>query len=152
MLWHYGMDGMQILEAKQAELAKRVTKLRAQLKSAEEELRNLEITVETLTRLGINPDVDSSVPRGRSLFHVTEALPKNEFEALSPKEVHERLIASGISAISQDNVRTILSRNKDRFRTREGRYWRTSHLEIEPSAGHSGDGSKLDEQKEASEW
>ncbi len=115
---------MQLIEAKKTETAKRVTKLRAQLDAAEAELHNLEITADTLARLGINPVVETTVPRGQSYTHVLAVLADSEFGGRTPKEIYEALVASGVTSISQDNVRTILSRHKDRFETSDGRYWR----------------------------
>lgn len=148
------MDTMQLIETKKAEAAKRVAKLRTQLETAEAELQNLEITAETLTRLGLNPEVETTVPRGQSVAHVLSVLDDSEFGGKSPKEVHDALVAQGITSISQDNVRTILSRNKESIEAAGGRYWRKNE-EIEPSNGKPEDGSQtaLDaQQKEEPEW
>ena len=141
---------MQLIEAKKAETTKRVTKLRAQLEVAEADLRNLEITADTLSRLGLNPDVETAVPRGQSYTYVLGVLDDSEFFSRSPKEIYDALLASGVTSISQDNVRTILSRHKDRFETSDGRYWRKPEKEIEPPIGEPEDGSQtaLDAQNE----
>ncbi len=115
---------MQLIEAKKAETTKRVTKLRGQLETAEAELRNLEITWDTLSRLGLNPEVETAVPRGQSLAHILKVLSDSEWGGKTPKEIHEALVASGVTSISQDNVRTVLARNKDRIEVGDGRYWR----------------------------
>jgi hypothetical protein len=146
---------MQLIETKKAEATKRVVKLRAQLEVAEADLRNLEITAETLSRLGLNPEVETTAPRGQSYTHVLSVLPDNEFEAKTPREVYDALVADGIASISQDNVRTILSRHKDRFENSDGRYWRKVAKEIEPPNGEPEDGSQTAlhaQQKEAPEW
>lgn len=145
---------MQLIETKKAELTKRVTKLRTQLDAAEAELRNLEITAETLGRLGLNPAVDTTAPRGHSYTYVLGVLPDSEFEAKSPKEVYDALVASGVTTISQDNVRTILSRYRERLSSNDGRYWKPEK-EIEPPIGEPEDGSQtaLDAQaEETPEW
>lgn len=118
------MDTMQLIEAKKAEVGKRVVKLRSQLESAEIELRNLEITSDTLSRLSINPAVDTALPRGQSLNHVLGVLGDTEEDAKSPKEIFDALVANAITSISQDNVRTILSRYRDRMEVIDGKYWR----------------------------
>lgn len=136
------MDTMQLIETKKAETAKRVARLRTQLHAAEAELRKLEITAETLTRLGLNPEVETSVPRGQSVAHVLSVLDDTEFDGKTPKEIHEALVANGVTTISQDNVRTILSRNKDSIEASDGRYWRKVKEEIEPPIGEPEDGSQ----------
>jgi hypothetical protein len=136
------MDTMQLIETKKAEATKRVTKLRAQLEAAEADLRNLEITAETLTRLGLNPEIETSVPRGQSYNQVLRVLGDSEFDAKTPKEIHDALMASGAS-ISQDNVRTILSRYKDRFESSEGRYWRRVEEAPESAPNLPGDDDLL---------
>lgn len=146
------MDAMQLLDAKKAELTKRVAKLRSQLKAAEDELQKIEITSDTLTRLGINPDIEPSIPRGQSLSYVLENLPSSLEEALTPKEIYERLLARGLTGISQDNVRAILSRNKDKICNEDGRYWKDMDSELGPSAASAADGPKHDGQKEETEW
>jgi hypothetical protein len=118
------MDTMQLIAAKKAETAKRVAKLRNQLEAAEAELEKLEITAETLTRLGLNPEVETAVPRGQSVTHVLSVLDDSEFGGKTPKEIHDALTANGITSITQDNVRTILARNKSSIETSDGRYWR----------------------------
>jgi len=146
---------MQLIETKKADATKRVAKLRGQLEAAEAELRNLEITAETLTRLGLNPEVETSSPRGQSVAHVLSVLDDSDFGGKTPKEIHDALVANGITSISQDNVRTILSRNKDSIETSDGRYWRRVEEEIEPPIGKPEDGSQtaLDaQQKEEPEW
>ena len=115
---------MQLIETKRSEIGKRVAKLRGQLEAAEIELRNLEITAETLARLCLNPAVETSVPRGQSFNHVFGVLGETEEDAKSPKEIHDALVANAITSISQDNVRTILSRYRDRLEVIDGKYWR----------------------------
>ena len=117
------MDTMQLIETKKVEVGKRVAKLRSQLESAEIELRNLEITSDTLARLSINPAVDTTLPRGQSLSHVLGVLGDTEDDAKSPKEIHDALVANAITSITQDNVRTILSRYRDRLEVIDGKYW-----------------------------
>ena len=146
---------MQLIETKKADTAKRVAKLRSQLEAAEAELHKLEITAETLTRLGLNPEVETAVPRGQSVAHVLSVLDDSEFGGKTPKEIHDALVANGITSISQDNVRTILSRNKDSIETSDGRYWRKVEKEIEPPYGNPGGGSQIAldaQQKEEPEW
>lgn len=118
------MDTMQLIETKKAEVGKRVAKLRSQLESAEVELRNLEITADTLARLNLNPAVETAVPRGQSFNHVFGVLGETEEDAKSPKEIHDALVADAITSISQENVRTILSRYKERLESSDGKYWR----------------------------
>jgi len=118
------MTALELIEAKRAETLKRVNRLRTQLETAEADLRNLEITADTLTRLNLNPAVDTAVPRGQSFSHVHGVVGDSEQDAKTPKEIHEALVANGVTTISQDNVRTILSRNKDTFISNEGRYWK----------------------------
>lgn len=149
------MDAMELIETKKAATLKKVERLRTQLEAAELELRNLEITGETLTRLSINPAIDSAVPRGQSANYVLGVLGNSADEGKTPKEIYDGLVADGVTAISQDNVRTILSRHKDKFTSHEGRYWRLTPERNEPSIGHSVDGSQsaLDAQaEETPEW
>lgn len=134
MLALHVMDTMQLIETKKAEVGKRVAKLRSQLVSAENELRNLEITSDTLARLSINPAVDTTLPRGQSLNHVLGVLGDTEEDAKSPKEIHDSLLANAITSISQDNVRTILSRYRDRLEVVDGKYWRKPEEPAEESA------------------
>jgi hypothetical protein len=148
------MDAMELIEAKRAETIKRVARLRTQLENAEAELRNLEITAETLARLNLNPTVETTVPRGQSFTQVFSVLGDTQEEAKTPKEIHEALVASGVTSITQDNVRTILSRYRDRLLSGDGRYWRQTEKEIEPPIGEPEDGSQtaLDaQQKETPE-
>lgn len=150
------MDTMQLIEAKKAEAIKRAAKLRAQLNAAEAELRNLEITAETLARLCLNPQVDTTTPRGQSYNHVLSVLDDSDFGAKTPREIHEALVASGVTSISQDNVRTILSRHKDKFASSGGAYWRKVETEIEPPIGDTEDGSQTAQDaqstEETTEW
>ena len=87
------MDTMQLIEAKKAEAAKRVNKLRTQLEVAEAEFRNLEITAETLSRLGLNPDVETAVPRGQSHTYVFGVLADSEQGGLTPKDIYDAIVA-----------------------------------------------------------
>ncbi len=144
------MDALQLIETKRVETQKRVTKLRTQLDAAEVELRNLEITAETLARLNLNPVVETAAPRGQSFNLVYNVLGETEDDAKSPKDVHEALLASGVSTISQDNVRTILSRYRDRFTSNDGRYWRKESEPLSNEAG--GSDSSEAEQKGDPEW
>jgi len=149
------MDALQLIEIKKTEIAKRVAKLRVQLEAAEADLRNLEITAETLCRLGLNPDVEGSVPRGQSYNHVLGVLYDSELFALTPREIYDALVESGVTSISQDNVRTILSRHKDRFESSDGRYWRKADEVIEPPKENSEGGSETAlgaQYKENTEW
>lgn len=118
------MDAMQLIETRKAEITKRVAKLRSQLDSAEAELRNLEITADTLARLNLHPSVDTSAPRGQSVGHVFGVLGESEEDGKTPKDIHDALVAGAITTITQDNVRTILSRNRDRLSSNDGKYWR----------------------------
>lgn len=115
---------MQLIETRKLEIAKRVAKLRVQLDAAEDELRKLEITAEMLARLSLNPSVDTTAPRGQSVTHVFGVLGDAEDDAKSPKEIHDALVAAAITTISQDNVRTILSRHRERLEVNDGKYWR----------------------------
>lgn len=128
------MDAMELIEAKRAETLKRVSRLRTQLESAECELRNLDITAETLTRLNLNPAVDTTVPRGQSFNQVYGVLGNTPDDAKSPKEIYDALVASGVTSITQDNVRTIVSRYRDRLESGDGKYWQKADKENEPTS------------------
>lgn len=128
------MDAMDLIEAKRAETLKRVSRLRTQLETAECELRNLDITAETLTRLNLNPAVDTTVPRGQSFSQVFGVLGNAPEDAKSPKEIYDALVANGVTSITQDNVRTIVSRYRDRLESGDGKYWQRADKENEPTS------------------
>ena len=55
---------------------------------------------------------------------VEESVGEAEEDAKTPKEIHDALLAGAITTITQDNVRTILSRHRDRLASNDGKYWR----------------------------
>ena len=118
------MDMLNLVETKKAECAKRAARLRAQLEAVEEELRALKITADTLARLSQSPVSESASPKSSSYSAVWNVLGDTAEHGKTPREVHESLAAIGVTNISPDNVRTILSRYKDRFVSLDGRYWR----------------------------
>ena len=149
------VNAIDLIEARRTEIARKVARLRVQLEAAEDELRNLDITAETLNRLSLNPEVETTVPRGQSYNHVFAVLCESEEDGKTPKEIHDALVASGITSISQDNVRTIVSRYRERLMSNDGRYWRPSSKEIEPPKGKPMDGSqpaRNAQSEEATEW
>lgn len=134
-------DAVSILQTTCTKLTTKVERLRTQLCAAETELAESETALRVLARLGLSPTVDgtSDDGRGNSQAQVLAILGDNEEASKSPKEAHQALEAMGVTSISPDNVRTILSRcshpSKNLVTSREGRYWRTvQKTEEEPVA------------------
>ena len=55
-------------------------------------------------------------------------------DAKSPKEIYDALVANGVTSITQDNVRTIVSRYRDRLESGDGKYWQKADKENEPTS------------------
>lgn len=129
MAWHvtgsYGvrMNATILIEMKRQEAERKVERLRAELEEVEDELRRLDITAGTLARLNLNPDVATSVPRSQSARSVFNVLGTSKSEGKTPKDIHSALLASSITSISLQNVRTIISRNRCALEASEGCYW-----------------------------
>lgn len=131
------MDAVSLLETNIASLDKRIDKLREQLEAAEVERAEAATAVRVLAKLGLAPIVESAaVPKISSKAHVFEVMSFDEGQATSPADIHAALIEKGITSITQDNVRTILSRNKELISARDGRYWR-SGLDLDNLLGAS---------------
>lgn len=119
-------DVLGVLEANVAKLVSKVERARSQLAALETELAESETAIRVLKRMSTG-NGEVSAPRN-SQSQVLAALPNREPEALMPKEVHQALVDSGVTTISADNVRTILSRclkgDNPLVLARDGRYWR----------------------------
>jgi len=120
------MDAVALLQSNIVTLEKRIEKLRAQLATAETERDEATTAVRVLSRLGLAPTVEGAdTPRTSSKLLVLNAVPTRETDAMTPAEIHALLDAAG-HKITADNVRTILSRNREAFASNLGRYWRLS--------------------------
>lgn len=129
-------DVLRVLEANVAKLAAKVERARAQLTALETELTESETAIRVLNRMS-NENGEVSAPRN-SQSQVLAALSNREAEALAPKEVHQALVDGGVTTISADNVRTILSRclkgENPLVLSRDGRYWRNDpDVQVRPA-------------------
>jgi hypothetical protein len=126
-------DTVSILQAACKKLASKVERLRTQLEAAETELAENQTAIRVLTRIGgaASSEGGADEAKASSQEQVLKILPVREAEAKTPREVHQALTDAGVTNISADNVRTILSRlKKDELlpvRVTLGRYWRAGN-------------------------
>lgn len=122
-------DALSVLEANVKKLASKVERLRNQLAAAETELAESETAIRVLSRLGVSASIEApgEEAKASSQGQVLKVMPTTSAEAKTPRDVHQLLVASGVTNISAENVRTILSRlrKEEVIQVSDGRYWRT---------------------------